>query len=145
MKKYYLILVLVWLTFSFNGYSQIKVNSSGDAGIGTTSIPSKLCVNSSSSSDYIGTLFQGTSYNNLVQISGTCTYGWELCVYGDAYCTTSGQSSDEIFKKNIQKLDGTNLLTKLKKIEGKKYEFKSKAELGQILKKRHKRFDHNNT
>jgi Uri superfamily endonuclease len=32
-------------------------------------------------------------------------------------------------------LDGTNLLTKLKKIEGKKYEFKSKAELGQILKK----------
>jgi hypothetical protein len=113
MKKYYLILVLVWLTFSFNGYSQIKVNSSGDAGIGTTSIPSKLCVNSSSSSDYIGTLFQGTSYNNLVQISGTCTYGWELCVYGDAYCTTSGQSSDEILK--YSEIGWNELIDKTKK------------------------------
>jgi len=134
MKKYYLILVLGMLALSFNGYSQVKVDSYGRVMIGTTSTSSGLKVNSTSS-NYDGTLFSGTSYANLVNIAGSSLHAYELYVGGEAFCTTGWSSSDEIFKKNIQKLDGTNLLTKLKKIEGKKYEFKSKAELGQILKK----------
>jgi trimeric autotransporter adhesin len=58
----------------------------------------------------------------------------DLYVGGEAYSTGGWTSSDEVYKKNIRTIDGNEVLAKLMKVGGKKYEFKSKTELEDILK-----------
>jgi hypothetical protein len=134
MKKYCFLLFVGIFAFSFNGFSQLKVVSSGNVGIGTSSPIAKLEISNSNPSLSHCAKFTGPSTLATVLIGGSSQYDYELYVGGDAYCTGDWLSSDEVYKKNIQALDGNEVLAKLMKIDGKKYEFKSKPELGDMLK-----------
>jgi len=57
---------------------------------------------------------------------------YELYVSGESYSQQGWVSSDEQFKKNIQALKSSMMLSKLMKISGKKYSFKEKEELKQL-------------
>lgn len=127
-------LTMCFVLLSFGSFAQLKVNSSGNVGVGTTSPNAKLEVSNSNPSLEHCAKFTGPSSLATVLIGGSSQYSYELYVGGDAYSSGGWTSSDEVYKKNIQALDGNEVLEKLMKINGKKYEFKSKPELGDILK-----------
>ncbi len=135
--KTFIIIISVFLlsTLSFNGFSQLKVVSTGRVGIGTTSPGAKLEVNNSDPNLEHCAKFTGPSSLATVLIGGASqNTQYELYLGGDAYATGTWTSSDEVYKKNIQALDGNEVLAKLMKMGGKKYEFKTKQELEDILK-----------
>jgi trimeric autotransporter adhesin len=135
MKKYCLSFFVCVLALSFNGFSQLKVVSSGNVGVGTTSPGAKLEVSNSNPVLNHCVKITGPSYLATVLIGGASQSTlYELYLGGDAYATGLWQSSDEVYKKNIQALDGNEVLAKLMKVRGKKYEYKSKQELGEIVK-----------
>ncbi len=135
MKKYCLSFFVCVLALSFNGFSQLKVVSSGNVGVGTTSPGAKLEVSNSNPVLNHCVKITGPSYLATVLIGGASqSTPYELYVGGEAYSTGGWTPSDEVYKKNIQALDGNEVLAKLLKVDGKKYEYKRKQELGEILK-----------
>jgi len=134
MKKISIITIIVFVFLYFPSFSQLKVVSSGNVGIGTSSPGAKLEVSNSVPSLSHCAKFTGPSTLATVLIGGSSQYSYELYVGGDAYSSGGWITSDELYKKNIQALEGNEVLAKLMKIDGKKYEFKSKPELGDILK-----------
>jgi hypothetical protein len=135
MRKYCLSFFVCVLALSFNGFSQVKVVSSGNVGVGTTSPGAKLEVSNSNPVLNHCVKITGPSSLATVLIGGASqSTPYELYLGGDAYATGLWQSSDEVYKKNIQAVDGNEVVLKLMKVEGKKYEYKSKVELGDILK-----------
>ena len=130
-------LFLAALFISFNALGQIKLNSSGNCGIGgNPSSTYKLKLNGPMRLYDSG---QGNHYAPFevisdfspygVHISGPTLSGIGLFVVGDSYTTGDWVGSDKRFKKNINGIDGKSMLTKLNKIQGKKYEFKERYEL----------------
>jgi hypothetical protein len=134
MKKKLSFIFVFVVILSLNGFSQLKVDSNGKVGIGTSSPGAKLEVSNSNPSIDHCAKFTGPSSLATVLIAGSSQYSYELYVSGDAYSTGGWTPSDEVYKKNIQALDGNKVLAKLTGIGGKKYEFKSKTELGDILR-----------
>lgn len=67
----------------------------------------------------------------VVSITGDA-YNYSLYVEGDSYTTGSWVGSDIQLKKNISVLNSTEMLAKIKSIDGKKYEFKSSKEIKEI-------------
>jgi hypothetical protein len=134
MKKYCLLFFAGVFALSFSGFSQLKVVSSGNVGVGTSSPGAKLEVTNTDSGIHHCAKFTGPSSLATVLIGGSSQYSYELYVSGDAYSSGGWTSSDEVYKKNIQAVDGNEVVLKLMKVEGKKYEYKSKVELGDILK-----------
>ena len=132
MKKIYII--LLFCAISGISFAQLKVVSSGNVGVGTTTPGAKLEVSNSNPGLDHYAKFTGPSTLATVLIGGASQYSYELYVSGEAYSSGGWITSDELYKKNIQALDGNEVLAKLMKIDGKKYEFKSKPELGDILK-----------
>jgi len=134
MKKISIITIIVFVFLYFPSFSQLKVVSSGNVGIGTSSPGAKLEVSNTDPGLSHCAKFTGPSTLATVLIGGSSQYSYELYVGGDAYSSGGWITSDELYKKNIQALEGNEVLAKLMKIDGKKYEFKSKPELGDILK-----------
>jgi len=134
MKKISIITIIVFVFLYFPSFSQLKVVSSGNVGIGTSSPGAKLEVCNTDPGLSHCAKFTGPSTLATVLIGGSSQYSYELYVGGDAYSSGGWITSDELYKKNIQALEGNEVLAKLMKIDGKKYEFKSKPELGDILK-----------
>ncbi len=132
MKKIYII--LLFCAISGISFAQLKVVSSGNVGVGTTTPGAKLEVSNSNPGLDHYAKFTGPSTLATVLIGGASQYSYELYVSGEAYSSGGWITSDELYKKNIQALDGNEVLAKLMKIDGKKYEFKSKSELGDILR-----------
>ncbi|MDO8952212.1 MAG: tail fiber domain-containing protein, partial [Draconibacterium sp.] len=123
------------ISLSLSGFSQLKVVSSGNVGVGTTSPDAKLEVSNSNPVLNHCAKFTGPSSLATVLIGGASqNTPYELYVGGEAYSSGGWITSDELYKKNIKALDGNEVLAKLLKIDGKKYEFKSKSELENILK-----------
>ncbi len=129
MKIKLFFLIVLAFVFTFSSYSQLKVVSTGRVGIGTTTPGAKLEVTNTDPALNHCANFTGPSSLATVLIGGSSQHSYELYVSGDAYSTGGWQPSDEVYKKNIQVLDGIEVLTKLKKIDGKEYEYKSKSEL----------------
>jgi trimeric autotransporter adhesin len=135
MKKYCLLFFAGVFALSFSGFSQLKVVSSGNVGVGTSSPGAKLEVTNTDSGIHHCAKFTGPSSLATVLIGGSSQYSdYLLYVSGEAFSTGGWKSSDEVYKKNIQALDGNEVLAKLMKVDGKKYEFKSKSELENIFK-----------
>ncbi len=129
MKIKLFFLSVLAFVFTFSSYSQLKVVSTGRVGIGTTTPGAKLEVSNTDPTIDHCAKFTGPSSLATVMIGGSSQNSYELYVSGDAYSTGGWQPSDEVYKKNIQVLNGNEVLTKLKKIDGKEYEYKSKSEL----------------
>lgn len=133
MKKVYFI--LLFCAISGISFAQLKVASSGNVGVGTTSPDAKLEVSNSNPVLNHCAKFTGPSSLATVLIGGASqNTPYELYVGGEAYSSGGWITSDELYKKNIKALDSNEVLAKLMKIDGKKYEYKSKTELGDILK-----------
>lgn len=150
MKKNMLISVLL-LSTAFV-CAQLKLNTSGNLGLGTDP-------NSSHRFNLLGnSLFEGTSTTNgFMRINGISTQSgptfqliaensypgvwltagssfscsYLLCVSGDAISSGSWIGSDFLLKKEISILDGESMLTKIQKLDGKKFAFKDIDELRQ--------------
>lgn len=137
MKKV-VFLIAVAVSLNFSAFSQIQMDATGKVGIGgapsypiydlqvlgdakisgnLTTCPS-LLVSSSVTKNY-----------PILRVSGTQSNTYEFYVSGQSYSSLGWSGSDERFKKNISDIDGGEILAKLIKIKGKKYEFKSKLEL----------------
>lgn len=135
MKNSTYILTIGLILIYASSFSQLKVVSSGNVGVGTTSPGAKLEVTNSNPGLNHCAKFTGPSSLATVLIGGASQYtDYDRYVGGEAYSTGGWTSSDEVYKKNIQALDGNEALAKLMRVGGKKYEFKSKTELGDILK-----------
>lgn len=134
MKLKLTLLCVIVFVFTFSSFSQLKVVSSGNVGVGTTSPGAKLEVSNTDPGIDHCAKFTGPSSLATVLIGGSSQHSYELYVGGEAYSSIGWRTSDEVYKKNIQALDGNEVLAKLMKVGGKKYEFKSKSELGDILK-----------
>jgi hypothetical protein len=133
MKKFYLLIILC--ACASITFAQLKVASNGNVGIGTASPGAKLEVSNSNPSLDHCAKFTGPSSLATVLIGGySQNTPYELYVGGEAYSSGGWITSDELYKKNIQALDGNKILAKLMKVDGKKYEFKSKQELADKLK-----------
>lgn len=133
MKIVSVITAIVFVFLYFSSFSQLKVDSNGNVGVGTTSPGAKLEVSNSDPVLNHCAKFTGPSSLATVLIGGSSQYSYELYVSGEAYSSGGWITSDEVYKKNIQILDGNEVLEKLIKIDGKKYEFKSKLELEHIF------------
>lgn len=134
MKTKSIVICIFIIGLSLSGFSQLKVASNGNVGVGTTNPGAKLEVSNSVPSLSHCAKFTGPSSLATVLIGGSSQYSYELYVGGRAYATGLWLSSDEVYKKNIKALDSNEVLAKLMKIDGKKYEYKSKTEFGDILK-----------
>ncbi len=132
MKKFYLLIMLC--ASASVSFAQLKVASSGNVGIGTSAPLAKFEVSNSNPSLDHCAKFTGPSSLATVLIGGSSQYSYELYVSGEAYSSGGWITSDELYKKNIKALDGNEVLSKLMKLDGKKYEFKSKQELADKLK-----------
>jgi len=157
MKKIELLFIVCFVALSFGAMAQIQINSSGYVGIGTAPNSSyNLKVGGSSyfngsstfngnSSFYYPVVIGGQSSNSPylvvsgstgsspnVYIAGTTTGSYILSINGNASATGYWQGSDSKLKKNISKLDGKLMLSKIMNIDGKKYEFKNKEELKEV-------------
>jgi hypothetical protein len=132
MKKTYFL--MLFCAASLISSAQLKVTSNGNVGIGITNPIAKLEVNNSDPYLSYCAKFTGISASPLVLIGGSSQYSYELYVSGEAYSSMGWLSSDEVYKKNIQSFDGEEILDKLMKVGGKKYEFKSRPELADLLK-----------
>lgn len=152
MKKINLLCLLSLLSWFAN--AQIQVISSGNVGVGTNA-SSTYKFNLSGSSYFGGgvtyindglmlsTAISGptsfvtanSSFPGLVLTTGSSySSTYLLWVGGDAYSSGSWISSDLELKKNMTMLDGEQMLSKIKNLDGKKYEFKSNEELEQLYK-----------
>ena len=135
MKTKLIFICVFIISLSLSGFSQLKVVSSGNVGVGTTSPGAKLEVSNSNPVLNHCAKFTGPSSLATVLIGGASqNTPYELYVGGEAYSSGGWITSDELYKKNIKALDNNEVLAKLMKIDGKKYEYKSKTELGDILK-----------
>jgi len=142
MKRFFLFAVCVAL-LCISGKSQMKVASDGDVGInctpngfgklqvnGRTVLDGSTFIENGGGGDFSSLTVNGeVGYAPLVYIDGESVFNYELWVNGESYCTQGWASSDEQFKKNIEELNSTMMLSKLMRIKGKKYEFKGKDEL----------------
>lgn len=156
MKKqiiyFTLFLSSMFLSISSNGQA-MKINSTGDVGIGREpNIYYDLSVDGDirGYSDVYGSTFFGNylrsnyilprvyndrsvylgDYYNAVIINGSAETINALKVNGRIYATGSiVQNSDSRLKKNIIDIDRFEILKKIKKIKGKKYNFKNRSEL----------------
>jgi hypothetical protein len=109
-----------------DGFGKLKVN-------GRTVLDGSTFVENGGGGDFASLTVDGeTGYAPLVYIKGISVMNYELWVDGESYSTQGWTSSDEQFKKNIQELNSTMMLSKLIKISGKKYSFKEKEELRQL-------------
>jgi hypothetical protein len=70
--------------------------------------------------------------NRTVQISGGSETQYALYVDGATWCTESWGSSDRKLKKNISDLNANQIINKIQKIKGKKYQYKDRNELIQM-------------
>ena len=167
------ILLIIPVVFSFNLNGQaIKINGSGKVGInGDPSSSYNLKVNgslwttgviTSSSNLYVSNIFPNYNHAQIgndmlnmgigvswasdatLKISGESTYA--LYVDGRPRTTNSWwETSDERLKKDINPMDPTDILGKLRYIEGKKYKFKSDEELTQLHNSRQVKFAYDTT
>lgn len=130
--------------------AQLKLNTSGNLGLGTDP-------NSTHRLNLLGnSLFEGTNtLNGFARINGVTIHSgptfhltaqntypgvvlsagssfnclYLLCVEGDAFSSGSWVGSDLLLKKDISTLDGESMLTKIRKLDGKKFAFKNNDEL----------------
>jgi hypothetical protein len=130
MKTTRFLMCLLFITNFISLFSQLKVNSLGYVGINTSNPVSNLQINGPSSPVNSSiTTISGSSYGPCVNISGSSSYSYEFYVSGEAYSTIGWQGSDETFKKNIQNIEGKEMLSKIMNIDGKKYTYKTPSEL----------------
>lgn len=99
------------------------MDSNGNVGIGTSAPGARLEVSNSNPGLNHCAKFTGPSSLATVLIGGASQYSYELYVSGETYSSGGWITSDELYKKNIIALDGNEVLAKLMKIDGKKYEF----------------------
>ena len=144
------ILISVLLLSTAFVCAQLKLNTYGNLGLGTDP-------NSTHKLNLLGnSLLEGTTTTNgFMRINGITTQSgptfhltaknsypgvvlsagssfnclYLLCVEGDAFSSGSWVGSDFLLKKDISILDGESMLTKIQKLDGKKFAFKNIDEL----------------
>ena len=135
MKKFTFLLTLLFITVSFQCFSQIKVNSTGQVGINNTSPAYQLDVtgNFHVNSTYnlyfsTGNLYSNSSSSYL----GTSSYFWGY-LYASRifYYYTPVQYSDLKLKKEVTDLSETD--NKLKELRPVKYKMEPKLNDGENI------------
>ncbi len=140
MKKFYTLFVLCFVVLSFDGFSQIKVNSYGYVGIGESNPAYRL--------DILGSSFHSQRYSNgsgyypfILNHFGTnprlCSNGsivfYNLNTTGfiNIQCKTLYEYSDATAKENITPLNSSvnrmasqKSIDKIKKLQGVNYTWK---------------------
>lgn len=96
----------------------------------------RVCINYSQTSSAL--YVNANTTEPPVFISGSSSITpYLLYVNGNAYVTGTWLSSDIRLKKNINNLNGTEMIAKLMNINGKSYEFKNKKELEVVYQENH--------
>lgn len=123
MKKFTLLLTAGIFAFSFNGFSQIKVNSTGKVGINNTSPTYQLDVagtfrinDSGNAIVYQWGQFYSTSYCSLGDYSNRWS---ELFAVSPTFTYTPDIDSDESFKTDIR--DFSDVSAKVNQLRAVKY------------------------
>jgi hypothetical protein len=142
------LLFLVFFLISSSLTAQIKLKSSGTIGMGTdpdTQNFNRLTVWHNNPVSYgvfsraygnqvnhgvYGYVFGGSSANYAIygSVGSTGNNKWAGYFQGNVYATGSYQSSDERLKKNINPLDGKDILSKIGQLEPVRFEFLSEPE-----------------
>ena len=134
MKKFSFIFVLGLLSLSFNSFSQIKVNSSGEVGINQNYPAYNLdwygtgrywstgwgqFIFDNSGSGGVATMHPNDDW---VGCLGTSTKRFNNIYVDHLVARAVTETSDETMKENIKQLDSS--LEKIKKLKGVKYDLK---------------------
>lgn len=139
MKKFVIIFILGFITFSFGASAQIKVASNGYVGIITSTPAYKLDINSGESRSWYSTA-QPLGINHwgsdprLTSGNKIVFYKTDASGYIDLECRTMYQYSDKNAKDNItplaetKTLDSRKNIDKIVKLQGVNYTWKDDAD-----------------
>lgn len=143
MKKFLLVIVAIFISCIVQ--SQIKMGSGGNISFGTTTIYTSyrtftngyariagVCIPSYLTVDnYAGI---GTSWNGPYRLRIATGYYGTHSIWADGKIAVAGVdlTSDKKLKKNINKIQGIEVITKLSKIEGTTFEFLDTSELASL-------------
>ncbi len=138
MKKFYTLFVLCFVVLSFDGFSQIKVNSYGYVGIGESNPAYQLDIlNSSFRSRRAASSNSPLIFNHYGADPRICSdnkivfYKYSGSGYIDIQCKTLFEYSDATAKENITPLNSSvnrissqKSIDKIKKLQGVNYTWK---------------------